>query len=336
MSTTDTYFTKAKQSLINIPGVGVAVEAVDQFILDNKTGTPEKQLPAIMYFPHDMDVQNEFGSSTKFQRPVVVFHCQGRNENDLGQRIAFPIPQGIEFSDGASYDDASLDFAGYTEVGAISSSMNANAGNAGLADIAKAGVAGGINAVKQAFAAGPAAMAVSGYGIASKLGEDTRRNIGIASRISINKHVVTEFSATGTRSYTFRFKLIASSPKETQDILNIGNTFKRGVYGEANVLAIKYPPRWTIRFMLGDKDIPYIPKIWECYLQSANVNYNGSANLFHADGSPLECDITVSFKETRALAYQDIVRLEQEAYSPKFESDRFKPIAAAPINNTAE
>jgi hypothetical protein len=66
--------------------------------------------------------------------------------------------------------------------------------------------------------------------------------------------------------------------------------------------------------MMGNNDISYLPKIWECYLTALSVSYNGSANLWHTDGAPIECEISVSFKETRALRHQDIRNLDTNAF----------------------
>lgn len=206
----------------------------------------------------------------------------------------------------------------------ISAALNTASNGGGVLDVAKAAGVGSIGKIKDAFA-NP--ISIAARGLSMMKNDAVSKAFNSSARVSFNPHVVTEFTSHGTRSFSFSFKLIASTPEETKLIRDIGIIFTRGVYGEADILAIKYPPRWTIRFMLGNTDIKYIPKIWSCYLTDANVNYNGSANIFHNDGSPIECDIALTFKETRALTYRDIVNLETQPYSSKLESDTYKPIS---------
>ena len=97
--------------------------------------------------------------------------------------------------------------------------------------------------------------------------------------------------------------------------------FRRGLYPEADVrgLRVSYPPTWNINFLgaggsLSFSEINHIPKIYETYLTSFNSTYNASANMWHADGAPLECDISVSFTETRSLTLKDIMSLEDKPF----------------------
>jgi hypothetical protein len=62
------------------------------------------------------------------------------------------------------------------------------------------------------------------------------------------------------------------------------------------------------------KDIPYLPKIFECYLKGLSSNFNPSANVWRQGGSPIETDVTVEFIESRALTYDDIKSLEARAF----------------------
>ncbi len=267
----------------------------------------------VLFYPIDMGSDPvKTPNAISVNRPIIMFTCASRVTNGNSQYIGFPIPQGIEFSDGASYDDATLGYGGAaiaTIAGAASDLMS----SASRADKASALMGGGgIDQLKGQFGdvgAKSVAMALAG-----SLDEGTRSAVGIGMKMSMNRHIMTEFTGIGTRSFGFKFKLVGSSKKESEIIRNIGTAFRNGLYPEADVLALKYPPTWTIRFMMGNDDISYLPKIWECYLTSLNVSYNGSANLWHTDGSPIECDITVSFKETRALRHQDIRALEDNAF----------------------
>jgi hypothetical protein len=269
-----------------------------------------------LYYPMDIGGAPSIMGTTTFDRPVIVFSSLVKDLSDAhaSAKIVFPIPQGLEFSDGASYDDATLGISGaaiYDTAAAAAPSLNqGQIGSAARG--ATEGAAGAITSlVKNMSVASAAAAGVNALNI---IPPAAKTAVGIGIKVSMNRHIVTEFTGVGTRGYGFKFKMVASSQAESEMIRNICNVFREGLYPAANNLTLKYPPSWTIRFMKGSSDIEYIPKIWECYLQSVNVSYNSSGNLWHEDGSPLECDITVSFKETRNLTHKDIVDLKNNPF----------------------
>lgn len=275
-----------------------------------------------LFYPLDIgSTTDPFANGIFLDRPIIMFTCAGR-DNVGPQYIGFPIPQGLEFSDGASYDDASLGYAGAALSGTIRTAQNtADAQNLATS----ASKLSTINSLKDAFrnsgATDPASDIVAGLNLFGA-SDNIKSATGIAMKATVNRHIVTEFTGVGTRNFGFKFKLIASSKQESDIIRNICNSFRNGLYPDANMLALKYPPTWTIRFMMNDTDIAYLPKIWECYLTSLNVSYNGSGNLWHIDGSPIECDISVSFKETRALRHQDIRQLEDTPFTKMTQPQR--------------
>lgn len=266
-----------------------------------------------LFYPLDIgSTTDPFANGIFLDRPIIMFTCAGR-DNVGPQYIGFPIPQGLEFSDGASYDDQELGFVGASIKGAIST-VSGSKGINEAADKLLSTATNAVDSMKNQFAQNAVIGAVNSPLLAA-IGQDARAAIMIGSKVTMNKHIVTEFTGVGTRNFGFKFKLIASSKQESDIIRNICNSFRNGLYPDANMLALKYPPTWTIRFMMNDTDIAYLPKIWECYLTSLNVSYNGSGNLWHIDGSPIECDISVSFKETRALRHQDIRQLEDTPFA---------------------
>lgn len=284
------------------------------------TATPIVQsLPGrTLFYPIDIGADpTKNPDGIDINRPIIMFRCEGRVGIEGAQYIGFPIPQGIDFSDGASYDNATLGYTGAAAAGAASFITSGNA-----VDQAKtlAGQ-GGIDMLKSKFS-NIDQNTVAFASAASVLGQDVKSAVGVGMKMTMNQHIVTEFTGVGTRSFGFKFKLVASTKKESDVIRNIGTAFRNGLYPEANVLALKYPPKWTIRFLWRNTDIEYLPKIWECYLENLNVSYNGSANLWHTDGSPIECDITVTFKETRALYHQDIRNLDDRPFFGIPEANR--------------
>lgn len=256
--------------------------------------------------------ESEAESTLDLKRPTIIF-TRNKRDIDAPLKIAFPIPQGLDFSDGAGYDDQPLNFVVSGLMGAVQSGMATSKQGGDMNSI----IGSSIDSLKQSFTSDSRGYGMVGAEILKsmgKLSDDNKTAIGIAMKATINKHVTTEFTGVGTRNYAFKFKMIGSSAAESKMIRDICNAFREGLYPEGDNIALHYPPTWTIRFLLGRDDISYLPKIWECYLTTLNVSYNGSAGLWHEDGSPLECDISVSFKETRALTYKDIRDLEKSSF----------------------
>jgi len=227
-------------------------------------------------------------------RPVIIF----RNVVETAatdQHIVFPIPQSIQFGDAAIYNNSELDFGG---------SMIVNAGRGQSLEQAAT------NVMKQAQAAVPKTF----KDLAGALGSQfTKGNIqsaiGVATGTTRNKNIVTEFSGVGTRQFSFQFKLMSTSARESNIIKNIVDAFRLGLYPTGNSFQLTYPPTWYINFKKGGNEIDYIPKIFETYLTGMNTSYNSSMNLFHADGSPVEIDLQLTFMESRALTRGDIKKL---------------------------
>jgi len=249
--------------------------------------TKTKYPPLLIYPPdivrHDKD------------RPVVVFRNKvSAAESDT--HIVFPIPQSMQFGDSASYNSSEIGFAGALAVTA------ARAGSASAA------ISETIGALKSSM---PKDLASLSQLIAKSggLGRDIQEVATVASSTTVNKNLVTEFTGMATRQFSFSFKLVSRSKVESNIIRAIIDTFRLGLYPEGNALQLKFPPTWYINFQKGGNDIEYIPKIFETYLTGMNTSYNPSGNMFHADGSPIDVELQLTFMETRALVKKDIEKL---------------------------
>jgi hypothetical protein len=228
-------------------------------------------------------------------------------EKDSGgvtqHKIFFPCPANIAINDSATYNTVELGTLG----GAAASVIEQGGGLSGIAK----NVVGQAGAAKQNFSLGEIAGAMS-----SKLpiGGDIAK---LKGRTLQNPNTNTVFSGNALRSFTFAFKMVASSADEAELIRKIHSKFRTFTYasagGDQNLL-LAFPPTWTIRFLNGrGEENPYIPKIYSCYLVSIETSLNSTTNMFHSGGEPLEVDISVSYQETRVLNRFDIVNLERES-----------------------
>ena len=73
------------------------------------------------------------------------------------------------------------------------------------------------------------------------------------------------------------------------------------------MFALQYPPTFKIRmYTSGSEESKFLPFIQDCYLVNATTSYNETANIFHADGAPVETSIALSFQETKNLTRDDL------------------------------
>ena len=253
-------------------------------------------------------------------RPTIIFKSiSSTTRNDT--HIVLPIPQSLQFSDSAAYNNSELGFGGAMVLNAARSDSTAGA------------IQGSLTA---AVAAVPKDLkTLAGFAGTKLLSGELRSAVGVATGTTLNKNIVTEFTGVATRQYSYAFKLISGSAQESKTVKDIVNTLRTGLYPEGSALQLTYPPTWNINFMKSGLDIEYLPNIFECYLTTMSASYNSSMNLFHDDGSPAECDIQMTFMETRALTLDDIKRLEESPFKPS-NSALNQPFGDSAASNVAD
>ena len=112
------------------------------------------------------------------------------------------------------------------------------------------------------------------------------------------------------RLFTFQFKFIATSPQEAAEVEKIIKRFRTSAYpesigGDLGIsLGYEYPDLFDISVINNGKVVGNRIKL--CHLESINTNYNPSSMGFHADGKPVEIDLSLNFVEEKTLDRADI------------------------------
>ena len=227
------------------------------------------------------------------------------------QKITLNLPVAYIVNDAIGYDNTTeLGVMGATGVNALErtgdmgSAIGAALGSAttSITDLFKQGM--GSNAARVAFARGLAVAPIpAGLKAAGQ----------IAARVIVNPNVRTTFRGVAIREYSFQFKFIPYSAEESRMIADIIRTFRVNAYPEAIyagpvAIGYKYPNLFKIRIQYGPGDnAPDVgSKIKMCYLRNVQTSYNPTAASFHADGSPTEIDLTLSFTEHTTISRADI------------------------------
>lgn len=225
--------------------------------------------------------------------------------------LALPIPNGLAFSDSATFREISVgSLAGAIDVAGI---VRGNYSASDVIDNLKKQITG-LNTTQGLEAA--AVMASKVLPVPESIAKATSFD---AKRVT-NPYNNMTFEQNEIRNFTFQWKLTARDKADTQAIHNIIKTFQAGIYANgdsdagARSLTLSFPDPWMIQFIDPNNSHPsgmqYLPKIYSCYLKSFDHNYNEQALLWHKDGSPITINITCSFTETRALTLNDIQAMD--------------------------
>ena len=248
-------------------------------------------------------------------RPTMQFTCEDPTEK---VDIFLPCPGGITFADSGSYGTLNAGsiaaMAGTASAKAINKLKEGASAGATIA----AGIEGAAGGVKDALA-GATAEGLSkdaSLALAMKAGGDFGEAVSLESKVIMDPRVNTTFTGNGMRSFSFEFKMIATSPEESKTVEKIVNAFRRNIYaskkGTGSLLALSYPPLWEVKFLKDDKnENTYIPKIAKCYLTGLNTVFNGDNNSWRVDTAPLSVNISISFQEHKVLLKEEILELEK-------------------------
>lgn len=213
--------------------------------------------------------------------------------------IALYIPDTVNVSYGASYDDISLTESlgkAYFLAQAGTSMIDLFSGGADktIEQLANKAASDPFIRTTLANAAGKALGA-------SNLGDLVARGIGQA----INPQLQVLFRGVGFRTFQFDFVFTPYSKEETEVVKNIIQAFKYAAAPEINPLGyfsqglfMKVPYPFKIQFFYKGKENPYVHRIGETVLENINVDYGPNGWATFNDGSPIQIKMTLQFKET--------------------------------------
>lgn len=213
--------------------------------------------------------------------------------------ISLYIPDTVNVSYGASYDDISLTESlgkAYFLAQAGTSMFDMFKGSGDKSFETLANKAGSDPFIRR-FIADSIGDRIG----ASNLGDLALRGIGQA----INPQLQVLFRGVGFRSFQFDFVFTPYSKEETETVKDIIKAFKHAAAPEINPngyfsqgVFMKVPFPFKIDFLYKGKENPYVHKIGETVLENINVDYGPNGWSTFNDGSPVQIRLTLQFKET--------------------------------------
>lgn len=221
------------------------------------------------------------------------------------------FPLTMQFNDNAQYDNAPLGALGAGVEAALQGgqgALEAAISEAGKSFTSIIDVATGNDELgNTAFKLGAARAIDKVSGISSGIANA----LTLQNRTIINPNIRALFRGVGLREFTFQFKMIARSQRESEEVRQIVEHFREqmypGVYeiGTADI-GFKFPNMFQIDFKYNGNNNRNIPKIHKCYLRTVSTTINPTGGAMRRDGAPNEIDLTLSFVEHKTLNQKDI------------------------------
>jgi len=262
----------------------------------------------------------------------------------LGQEVAggqhYMIIDSYESKNAVAFDNTKkLSSIGlYIPAGSLSTGYDGNyAGQAGgsikaelgseVADIITGNGSNGLD-LKTLTAAVLKAGAASGNRMIASKADAATGGFVSASGNSPNNYMALVYGGPNTfREHTFTFKFFPKNLTESNTVRAIIKEFKRGTLPRMSSLTgtatgntltdpfFKSPRQHKIKLMKGGSgqsrsggENPYLFEIGTSVITDMKVNYDPQSTVgFHSDGSPVQIDLSLTFKETAFEISQDNV-----------------------------
>lgn len=241
---------------------------------------------------------------------AVIFKAFPKAGDGAVAEISLYMPPSVAVSDGASYGNLDLGI-----IGGVKDGISGLIDEDGKLDTKglKQSLEDAAGSNDQAMNSAVLAKAFSNFGLGGGVGDRVSDLVLQNRGKAINPNTVLQYTNSEIRQHNFTFKMVAESSEEAVAIKEIVNSFRKYMYGVKDGITLEYPAKWQIEFLkIGGQRNPFLPKPYMCFLESCQATYNTSSGLTHVDGSPIEVDVTLAFREVKALSRDDIVELNGE------------------------
>jgi hypothetical protein len=223
--------------------------------------------------------------------------------------ISLYMPDTLHQSYDAHYEEMSLT----ADLGAAITTLRAIDQVAG--NIGEGGLSGVFESMGNELSSDPAliqaavsAMDVAGVSIPGVNTQNIATLLQRAQGFALNPQLQMIYRGTGLRTFQLTFTFTPKSKKEANDVNRIISQFRyysspslqTGAVSTSSMFLIP-PSVFTIEFYVGGKESPYLSKYGKCVLTGMDVNYAPNGFSVYNDGSMVQTQLNLSFKETDIL-----------------------------------
>ena len=140
--------------------------------------------------------------------------------------------------------------------------------------------------------------------------------------LAVNNHLSVGYKGpTGFRDHSFAFKFFPKNRTDSDNVKRILDDFKNGspprmvgsmsAGGVSASAFFKSPRHWQIKFMSGGSENTYLHEIGMSVITSMQTNYDPLSMVsFHEDGSPVQIDLNLTFKELELVTSKDELNMD--------------------------
>lgn len=223
------------------------------------------------------DVARDSGSNLSVKRAPT---------QRLAASIQLYMPNQISLQHGAKYAEE--------EINAVATNLMSglDGGFSGMTEIVKDAAANTLERAKQVALAGGSAAAAD-----------------IARGKVTNNRTEMKFEGIDRRSFSFDFKMIPKSEKESNNIKNIVNLFRFHAMpemGSFNGRTMIVPSTFDIKYMHKNGENNFLNKISTCVLESIDIKFGGDRTQFFKNNAPMATEISLKFKELEIITKERI------------------------------
>jgi len=255
-------------------------------------------------------------------REDVVSKVQTYKIIPTGKKVNLYVPQAHQITEVFNYNVPDLGAVGGGIMAGMEAGASASAAIKSAVSTGFAGVSELLSAVNGGTL-GPLAAARAAN--AAPIGQGARNAVQLLARASLHPNQRAVFERPQIRRYSFQFKFIPKSREEADAIKQIITFFRFHAYPEtlpiesggfSIPIGYKHPDMFRIKIFHKveprneDTRTIYLRdqiSLIDSYLESISTNFNPTMAVYHADGTPVETDLTLNFMEHRALTREDII-----------------------------
>jgi len=127
--------------------------------------------------------------------------------------------------------------------------------------------------------------------------------VGAAARVRTNPFTETLFQSVDFRTFSFKYRFLPRSAKETELVYNIIRLFKEHMHPtlSENSLFYIYPSEFEIVYYFRGQENHYLHRISRCALTDLQVDYGSEQFNTFTNGAPAEINLNLKFRELELL-----------------------------------
>ena len=147
-------------------------------------------------------------------------------------------------------------------------------------------------------------------GVADKVGvTGAKAAKNIAKGTVTNNRQELMFNGIEKRSFSFDFKMVPKSEKESENIRNIVDLFRFHAmpeFFEGSERTLVSPSTFDIKYMHKNGEHEFLNRISTCVLESVDVKYGGDRTQFFVNNAPSQTEISLAFRELELITKERI------------------------------